>query len=156
MVTHQVVLRVYLAALLGLSLSRAREVRLANASLSIITRDAGNLTVLALDDTSHLANLSPHATRGAAIVERLKLRLPLLAATVAGDGFLLLYLGGIAEQDRSQGAGGGSAVDQTAEALFGQVAAMEGVEDRLLARAPLSSYPTCFTCRVSLDEFVSY
>jgi phosphoserine phosphatase len=58
-VTHQVVLRVLLAGLLGLPLCRARELHFDNASLSVVSFDAGRTTVLRLNDTTHLANLNP-------------------------------------------------------------------------------------------------
>jgi broad specificity phosphatase PhoE len=58
-VTHQVVLRVLLAGLLGLPLCRARELRFDNASLSVVSCDTDRTTVLAVNDTSHLADLRP-------------------------------------------------------------------------------------------------
>jgi broad specificity phosphatase PhoE len=58
-VTHQVILRVVLANLLGLPLCRARELRFDNAGLSVVSCDAGRTTVLALNDTAHLDDLSP-------------------------------------------------------------------------------------------------
>jgi broad specificity phosphatase PhoE len=57
-VTHQVVLRVLLAGVLGLPLCHARDSRFDNASLSVVSLDAGRTTVLAVNDTSHLANLA--------------------------------------------------------------------------------------------------
>jgi broad specificity phosphatase PhoE len=59
-VTHQVVLRVFLAGLLGLPLCRARELRFDNASLSVVSCDSNRTSVLALNDTAHLAHLRPH------------------------------------------------------------------------------------------------
>ena len=63
----------------------------------------------------------------AAIVERLDLRLPPGAAAIAGNGFLLLHLGGIAEHDRRQGTCGGGAVDGAGETLLEQVGQVAAV-----------------------------
>lgn len=59
-VTHQVVLRVLLAGLLGLPLCRARELRFDNASLAVIQYDTSRAIILELNDTSHLASLRPN------------------------------------------------------------------------------------------------
>ena len=58
-VTHQVVLRVLLAGLLGLPLCRARDLCFDNASLSVVSSDASHTTVLAVNDITHLTNLNP-------------------------------------------------------------------------------------------------
>jgi broad specificity phosphatase PhoE len=53
-VSHHVVLRVWLAALLGLPLARARQVRLANASLSVVVRHGMQTSVQLVNDIGHL------------------------------------------------------------------------------------------------------
>jgi broad specificity phosphatase PhoE len=57
-VSHHVVLRTYLAGLLGLPPARAREVVLSNCGISVVTRRCAETTVVVLDDTLHLRGLS--------------------------------------------------------------------------------------------------
>ncbi len=54
-VSHHVVLRVYLAILLGLPPARVRQVGLANASVSVVVRHGGATRVQAVSEVGHLA-----------------------------------------------------------------------------------------------------
>jgi broad specificity phosphatase PhoE len=54
-VSHHVVLRAYLAGLLGLPPAQARRVTLDNASVSIVIRDGGVTRVERINDVGHLA-----------------------------------------------------------------------------------------------------
>ena len=56
-VAHHVVLRTYLAGLLGLAPDRAREVSIPNGAISTVIREGDDTCILALADTRHLANL---------------------------------------------------------------------------------------------------
>jgi broad specificity phosphatase PhoE len=56
-VSHHVVLRTYLAGLLGLPPERAREVSVQNGSISTVVREGGETRIIKLGDTSHLQNL---------------------------------------------------------------------------------------------------
>ncbi len=53
-VSHHVVNRVYLAGVMGLSPSQAREVKLDNCGISTIVREAGRTTLLRVNATAHL------------------------------------------------------------------------------------------------------
>lgn len=53
-VSHHVVLRTYLAGLLGLSPSRAREVSIPNGAISTVIREGERMRILSLADTGHL------------------------------------------------------------------------------------------------------
>jgi broad specificity phosphatase PhoE len=53
-VSHHVVLRVWLAALLGLPGARTREVALSNASISVVVRHGTQTIVECLNDVGHL------------------------------------------------------------------------------------------------------
>jgi phosphoserine phosphatase len=53
-VGHHVVNRVYLAGLLGLSPSQARQVKLDNCGISVVVRDDGRMHVATLNATLHL------------------------------------------------------------------------------------------------------
>jgi broad specificity phosphatase PhoE len=53
-VSHQIVCRVYLAGLLGLSPSQARRVRLANGGLSVVRLEGGKPHLWTLNSTLHL------------------------------------------------------------------------------------------------------
>jgi broad specificity phosphatase PhoE len=56
-VSHHVVVRVYLAALLGLDIGRARELTLPNGSFSVIAHERGISRVLTLAENAHLRHL---------------------------------------------------------------------------------------------------
>jgi broad specificity phosphatase PhoE len=55
-VSHHVVLRVYLAGLLGLSPGRAREMTLPNGAFAVVVRDDGPTRVQTVAETSHLGH----------------------------------------------------------------------------------------------------
>ena len=65
----------------------------------------------------------------AAIVQRLDLRLALVALAVEIGGVFFLNLGGVAEHDGGQGARGRRAVDRAGEALLDQVGQVAAVVD---------------------------
>jgi broad specificity phosphatase PhoE len=54
-VSHHVVLRVYLADLLGLGPGRARELTLPNGAFAVVVRDQASTRVLTLAEAGHLA-----------------------------------------------------------------------------------------------------
>jgi broad specificity phosphatase PhoE len=56
-VSHHVAIRVYLAALLGLGVGRARELTLPNGAFAVVARDGGTTRVLTLADDAHLRHL---------------------------------------------------------------------------------------------------
>jgi broad specificity phosphatase PhoE len=60
-VSHHVVLRTYLAGLLGLPPNRAREVSIPNCSISTIVRDGTQTRILSLAETGHLVGLENEA-----------------------------------------------------------------------------------------------
>jgi broad specificity phosphatase PhoE len=60
-VSHHVVLRTYLAGLLGLPPDRAREVSIPNCSISTVVQDGAQTRILSLADTRHLAGLENEA-----------------------------------------------------------------------------------------------
>jgi broad specificity phosphatase PhoE len=55
-VSHHVVLRVYLAGLLGLGPGRARELALANGAFAVVVRDGGPTQVRTVAETNHLGH----------------------------------------------------------------------------------------------------
>jgi broad specificity phosphatase PhoE len=56
-VSHRVVLRVYLATLLGLDIGRARELTVPNGSFSVIAHEGGISRVLILVEDAYLRHL---------------------------------------------------------------------------------------------------
>jgi broad specificity phosphatase PhoE len=56
-VSHHVVLRTYLAGLVGLPPDRAREVSIPNCAISTVVREGAQTRLLSLADAGHLANL---------------------------------------------------------------------------------------------------
>jgi broad specificity phosphatase PhoE len=56
-VSHQVVLRAVLTHWLGRPLAQAREIKLANGSISVVMGQGGGIQVQSLNLTSHLENL---------------------------------------------------------------------------------------------------
>jgi broad specificity phosphatase PhoE len=60
-VSHHVVLRTYLAGLLGLPPERARELSIPNASISTVVREGGQTRILTIADTRHLEQLDHEA-----------------------------------------------------------------------------------------------
>jgi broad specificity phosphatase PhoE len=60
-VSHHVVLRTYLAGLLGLPPERAREISIPNASISKVVREDGQTRIVTLADTRHLVTLDHEA-----------------------------------------------------------------------------------------------
>jgi broad specificity phosphatase PhoE len=60
-VSHHIVLRTYLAGLLGLPPERAREISIPNASISTVVREGGQTRIVTLADTRHLEKLDHEA-----------------------------------------------------------------------------------------------
>jgi broad specificity phosphatase PhoE len=58
-VAHHVVLRVYLAGLLGLAPGQARRVKLDNGSISVVVRQGHHTSIRTLNGTTHLSTLKP-------------------------------------------------------------------------------------------------
>jgi broad specificity phosphatase PhoE len=58
-VAHHIVLRVYLAGLLGLAPGQARRVKLDNGSISVVVRQGHHTSIRTLNDTTHLSTLTP-------------------------------------------------------------------------------------------------
>ncbi|HEX4589428.1 MAG TPA: histidine phosphatase family protein, partial [Gemmataceae bacterium] len=63
-VSHHVVLRAYLAGLLGLPMRLARRVSLDNCGVSVVTGEGGQAAVATVNATFHLALPSPLAGEG--------------------------------------------------------------------------------------------
>jgi broad specificity phosphatase PhoE len=63
-VSHHVVLRTYLAGLLGLPIRLARRVTLDNCGVSVVASEGGQTAVITVNATFHLTSLSPFSGEG--------------------------------------------------------------------------------------------